>query len=122
MINQVKNVFNSKVCEISILVIVCCMILTNLTIQHYGNWTDIAVIASLIGGITLLFLLIWAIIKLITRKEVKEMQPKPRFIIESISRLLSLVWIYITLGLIPAVVLTTFFLWDGITNVKRIKW
>lgn len=95
------------------------MIATNLTNSYYGNWTDVAVIASLLGGITLVSLLIWATVKLITHKEVKEMPPKSRLIIESISRLLFLYWIYITVGLIPAIVWAAFILWDGITSVKR---
>lgn len=119
MRDQIKSIFNSKECEISILIIVCCLIATNLTNSYYGNWTDVAVIASLLGGITLVFLLTWATVKLITHKEVKEMPRKNRLIIESISRLLFLYWIYITVGLIPAIVWAAFVLCDGIKSVKR---
>ena len=95
------------------------MIATNITNSYYENWTDVAVIASLFGGITLVFLLIWATVKLINHKEVKEMPRKNRLVIESLSRLLFLYWIYITVGLIPAIVWAAFILWDGITSVKR---
>ena len=119
MRNQIKNIFNSKESEISILIIVCCMIANILANSYYGNRTHIAVIASLLGGITLVFILIWATVKLIAHKEVKEMPRKSRLIIESISRLLFLYWIYITVGLILAIVWAAFILWDGITSVKR---
>lgn len=119
MRNQIKNIFNSKESEISILIIVCCMIANNLANSYYGNRTHVAVIASLLGGITLVFILIWATVKLIANKEVMEMPRKCRLIIESISRLLFLYWIYITVGLIPAIVWAAFILCDGITSVKR---
>lgn len=121
MINQIRNIFNSKESEISILVIVCCMIATNLSIQRSGNWTDVAVIASIISGLILFFLLVWATIKLITRKQVKEMPRKPRLIVESLSRLLFLYWIYITMGLIPAIVWAAFVLWAGFTSVRQLR-
>ena len=95
------------------------MIANILANSYYGNRTHIAVIASLLGGITLVFILIWATVKLIAHKEVKEMPRKSRLIIESISRLLFLYWIYITVGLILAIVWAAFILWDGITSVKR---
>jgi len=95
------------------------MIANNLANSYYGNRTHVAVIASLLGGITLVFILIWVTVKLIANKEVMEMPRKCRLIIESISRLLFIYWIYITVGLIPAIVWAAFILCDGITCVKR---
>lgn len=80
MRNRLKNIFNSSVSEISMLVIVCCMITTNVSIKANGAWTDIAVGSSIVGGVVLFGLLIWATYKLIARKEVLALHYR-RFII-----------------------------------------
>lgn len=116
----IRNIFNSLQCEIAILVIVCCMIVTNLTFKSYGEWNDIAVVSSILGGFVLFSLLIWATVKLITQKEVRAMSDKPRLVIESISRLLFLYWIYIVSGPIFAIIWAVFVLWDGIRSVRQI--
>lgn len=119
MRNRIRNIFNSTECELSMLVIVCCMIMTNLSLKHYSEWTNIAVLATVIGGVALLGLLIWAALMLITKREVREMPIKSRLIIESICRLLFLYWIYIVSGPILAIVWATFILWDGIRSFKQ---
>ncbi len=96
------------------------MIATNLSIFHNGDWTKVAVIASIVGGIVLVYLLVWATIKIVNRKEVSEMSERPRFIIETTSRLLFLYWIYITAGPIPTIIWTVFILWDGFRSLKQL--
>lgn len=120
MRDQIKSIFNSKASELSILLIVCCMIVITLTKQQHGEWTGVAAAASLIGGIVLISLLAWATIMIITKKKVIEMPIKSRLIIESISRLLLLYWIYITMGLIAAAVWSVFILWDGVRSIREV--
>lgn len=120
MRNRIKNIFNSSVCELSMLVIVCCMIVTNLSLKHYNGWTGIAVAATVIGGVVLFSFLVRATLMLITKKKVKEMPIKSRLIFESISRLLFLYWIYIVAGPIFAIIWAAFMLWDGIRSFKQL--
>lgn len=116
----IRNIFNSSLCEVSILVIVCCMIVTNLSFKSYGGWNDIAVVSSILGGFVLLSLLIWATVKLITKKEVRAMSDKSRIVIESISRLLFLFWIYITTGPIFTIIWAVFVICDGFRSIKQL--
>lgn len=120
MKNQLKNIFNSPVCEISFFIIVCSMVVTNTSIKANEVWTDIAVASVLGGGIVLFGLLIWATYKLIARKEVKEMSPKPRLILESCSRLLLVYWIYITIGQLFALIWAVLIIWDGVRSIRAV--
>ena len=95
------------------------MIVTNRSIMCYDKWTDISVLASIVGGLVLLYLLAWATFKLIAKKEVGEMPIKSRFIVESISRLLFMYWIYTTVGPILAIIWGVFIVWDGIRSIKQ---
>lgn len=118
MKNQLKNIFNSYASEISMLVIVCCMIATNVSLKESGVWTDVAVVSSLVGGIVLSGLLIWATYQLIARKEVMEMPVKPRIIIESCSRILFVCWLYITVSPLFALIWVPFIIWDSVRSVR----
>lgn len=119
MRNQIKNVFNSAVSEVSILVIICCLIITALAMDPSGEWSSLAAGASIVGGVALVFLLSWATYKLITKKEVNEMPLKSRLIVETISRLLFMYWLYITLGLIPAIIWALFVIWDSVRSFRQ---
>lgn len=116
----IRNIFNSLQCEIAILVIVCCMIVTNLSYKYNGEWNDIAVVSSILGGLILFSLIIWITVRLINKKEIRAMSDKPRLVIETISRLLFLYWIYITAGPVFAMIWAVFVLWDGIRSVRQI--
>lgn len=118
----IRNIFNSLQCEISILLILCCMIVTTISFKSGGEWNDIAVASSILGGFLLLGLLIWITVKLIARKEVRAMSDRPRIVIESISRLMFLYWIYITMSLIFAIIWAAFVVWDGIRSVRQITY
>lgn len=122
MRERIRNIFNSRQCELSILIIVCFMIATNLSFKSYGGWNDIAVVSSILGVLVLLSLITWATVKLITKKEVRAMSDKPRIVLESISRLLFLYWIYITVGTIFAIIWAMFILWDGFRSVKQLSY
>lgn len=118
MRNRLKNIFNSSVSEISMLVIVCCMITTNVSIKANGAWTDIAVGSSIVGGVVLFGLLIWATYKLIARKEVNEMPAKPRIVVETCSRILFGYWLYITAGLLFAMIWVAIMVWDSAISIR----
>lgn len=98
------------------------MIVTTISFKSGGEWNDIAVASSILGGFLLLGLLIWITVKLIARKEVRAMSDRPRIVIESISRLMFLYWIYITVGPIFAIIWAAFVLWDGIRSVRQITY
>ncbi len=119
MRNQIRNIFNSTLSEVSMLVIICCLISMNLSIELYGKWNIIEVVSIIIGALVLFSLLAWTTVMLFSKKEVKEMPIKPRIIIESISRLLFLYWLYITADLIAAIIWAALILWDGIISIKQ---
>lgn len=119
MNNQIRNIFNSTASEVSILAIICCLISMSLSIESYGKWNIIAVVSTIIGALVLLWLLVWATIMLFSKKEVIEMPTKPRLIVESISRLLFLYWLYVTVGLLAAIIWWVLILWDGIRSIKE---
>ncbi len=121
MRNQIRTIFNSATCELSILLIIGSMIVTKLSMDHHNGWNDLAVVASSIGGVVLVFIIGWITVKLITKAEVDEMPIKSRLVIESISRLLFLYWILITFNLIPALIWGVLILWDGIRSVKQVS-
>lgn len=120
MRNRIKNVFNSTVSEVAMLVIVCCLVVTTLPDGFGGAWNNMAVIAGIVGAAVFVGLLIWATVKLAAQKEVREMPVKARVIIESVSRLLLLYWFYIVGGPIIAAVWAVFILWDGSRTVKQL--
>ena len=119
MNNQIRNIFNSIASEVSILAIICCLISMSLSIEFYGKWNTISVVSTIIGALVLLWLLVWATVMLFSKKEVKEMPTKPRLIVETIGRLLFLYWLYITVGLIVAIIWGVLILWDGIRSIKE---
>lgn len=120
MRNLIRNISNSSVCEISILVIISCLISFNLSIDYNGKWNTIAVISVISGAVVLFGLLTWATVMLITGKEVREMSLKPRIIIETVSSLLFLNWLYIAAGAIAAIIWGMFVVWDVIRNIRQI--
>ncbi len=120
MRNQIRTIFNSATCELSILLIIGSMIVTKLSKDHHNGWNDLAVVASCIGVVVLVFLIVWITVKLITKAEAHEMPIKSRLVIESISRLLFLYWIFITFNLIPAIIWAVIILWDGFRSVKQV--
>lgn len=119
MRNQIKNVFNSYISELSMLVIVCCMVAINLSFSINGSWTSVGVAASIVSGIVLLFLLIWATYMIVKRRDVKEMPVKPRLIVENCSRILLIYWLYLTGGVVIALIWAAFIIWDGIKSIKE---
>ena len=48
------------------------------------------------------------------------MPTKPRLIVESISRLLCLYWLYVTVGLLAAIIWGVLILWDGIRSISEV--
>ena len=83
MRNQIKNVFNSTISEISMLMIVLCLVLISLSVK----------MAGLAAGVILGGWLSWATYKLVTRKPVVEMDVKSRLIAESCSCFLIFCWL-----------------------------
>ncbi len=122
MRDRIIRIFNSTASEVAILVIVCCLIVITLTNEAYGKWNDAAVIAALLAGVVLVSLLLWATIMLITKKEVKEMAPKPRIVIENVSRLLWLYWAFLVFNPIVALIWAAFIIWDGVRSVRQTVW
>lgn len=88
--------------------------------MFYDKWNIIAMGSTIIGTLILFCLLAWATIMLVSKKEVREMPTKHRLIVETISRLLFLYWLFITVGLIAAIIWGVVILWDGIRSIKEI--
>lgn len=122
MRNQIHNVFNSAYSEISMFLIVCCMIATTVSNNVAGGvWTDLGVASGIVGAVILVALLVWATVMLATKRQVKEMAPRPRVVLESCSRLLLLYWLCIASSPVMALIFLPFILWDGIRSV-RLAW
>lgn len=121
MVNRLKNIFNSYVAEISILVIICCMIATSIPMKYEGGWTGMAVAAALTGGAVTLALLIWATYMLISNKEAREMPAKSRLIVEACSSLLMMYWIYLVYSLTIALIWLPLFLWVLWTDLRSTR-
>ena len=119
MNSQIRNIFNSTASEVSILAIIGCLISMSLSIESYGNWNIITTVSTIIGFLILLCLLVWATTVLVSKKEVREMPTKPRLIVETISRLLFLYWLYISTGVTVAIIWSVLILWDGIRSIKK---
>ena len=92
MRNQIKNVFNSTISEISMLMIVLCLVLISLSVKM-GGVPVVEVGAGLAAGVILVGWLSWATYKLATRKPVAEMDVKSRLIAESCSCFLIFCWL-----------------------------
>lgn len=92
----------------------------SLSIEFYDKWNIFAVMSTIIGALILFGFLVWATIILLSKKEVREMPTKSRLIIETISRLLFLYWLYITAGLIVAIIWGVLILCAGIRSIKEI--
>ncbi len=118
MKEQVKNVFNSAPCEIAMLLILCSMIVTTLALKADGAWTAVSVATTVVGTVVCVWLLVWAIYRLIKRIPVKEMAPKPRFVVETCSWILLLYWFYIAASWIVALIWLPFVLWAVIRSAK----
>ncbi len=119
MINRIKNIFNSAVCEFSMLIIACSLIIHAMSFRVNNLWTDIATISILIGGAALFSILIWATYMLISQKTAREMNPKPRFIIESCNTLLFICWLFIIEAPVFALIMSSFFIWNWIWSMKQ---
>lgn len=119
MNNQIRNILNSTASAVSILAIICCLISMSLSIESYGKWNIITMGSTIIGSLILFCLLAWATVMLVSKKEVREMSTKPRLIVETISRLLFLYWLYLTAGLIGAIIWGVLIFWDGIRSIKE---
>ena len=120
MRNRIKNLANSHATMSAMLVIVCCMLLTAVQLKLFGEWTGLAVAGSLVGGITLFAWLAWSTYVLCAGKTVREMQPKPRFFMETLIYILTLGWVYAIRGswliLIPFVCLFAWYLYAEFRN------
>lgn len=95
MFNQIKNLFNNSVSEYSMMAIVCCMLGNAVSLSFSKEWTASAVAFSLAGGIVLVSWLVWGCYVLISKKRLVEMRPRKRLIVETISYVLLLIWVYV---------------------------
>ncbi|MCM1076037.1 MAG: hypothetical protein NC411_01595 [Bacteroides sp.] len=95
MYNQLKNVFNSRVSEYSMMLIVCCLLGNALSLSYSNEWTAIAVAFSLLGGVVLASWLIWGSYVLILKKKLKALTNQQRVWVETFSLVLMLIWVYI---------------------------
>lgn len=118
MTNRLKMIGNSAITETAILIIICCMCATNISLKDVGSWNDVAVAASLVGGLVLFALLIWATYIIMTKRIITEMHPKARIIIEIVSSLLFSYWLYITASPIVALIWITIFVLGEIRSFK----
>lgn len=96
MRNKLKILFNSVASMVAMLIIVCCMNIVAMPETH----PDMEVVMALAAGASFITWMLWATYVLLRNKEVKEMPPKSRFVMEVAICLLFGFWIYMKASLL----------------------
>lgn len=104
MINRIKLIGNSAFSIIAILIISCSMCTTAWSLKYYSEWNNTAITATLIGGIVLFAWLIWAAYVFCKKCVVKELEPKSRIIVQMLSGVLFMCWLYIIASPVVALI------------------
>lgn len=118
MIIRLKLIGNSAFTIISMLIISCSMCASTWSLKLYSEWTNLAIAATVIGGLVLFSWLIWAINALCKRIPIKEMHPKSRTVIEMLSGVLFGVWLYMVASPIVAIIWFIILVWGEIHFIK----
>ncbi len=117
MRNQLKNLFNSKYSELSMLAIIMCLVIIALS-KKLGGVMAIEVAAGLAAGIILVVWLAWSVYVLATRMQVTEMEVRSRLITESCSCFLILCWLALSNTPVIALVWAPFCLFTLYRSIK----
>lgn len=115
---KIRSIITSTPGQVSLFIIICCMLVSTLSIKHNGGWDDTSTTSAIIGGATLLSILGWSAYKLITKSEIKKMPLIPHIIIWSISVILFIYWNYIAVGLLDCIIWGIITIWYGIRQFK----
>lgn len=120
--NRFKVLFNNAVSEISIFLIICCMLGYTIPLRLYGEWTMVAKIFTFAGAAILFAWITWIVYMFISKKQVNEMKPKWMLTVETLSRILLLTWLYVTSSSIAAVILFgILFAWQEYKLISDIR-
>lgn len=111
--NLIKNLGNSPVTEFTINILICCWVTVTVSLKLDGKWTVIPIIAGYVSGIVLIFLIIWTIYILTTKKVVNEMPVKSRRAIETCS------WVFMIYCLL--VNISPSLAWNGMIQIAWIS-
>ncbi len=101
------------------LLIMCCLIVTDSALSLAGRWNAIAVGSCVAGGLILLGLVVRIVVALVKDKELKTMSAKPLIIVDTCNSLLFLYWLYSVAGAMVAVVWLILMLWTAIRRIRR---
>lgn len=101
------------------LLMMCCLIVTDSALSIVGRWNAIAVGSCVAGGLILLGLVVRIMVALIKDKELEKMPAKPLIIVDTCNSLLFLYWLYSVVGAMVAVVWLILILWIAIHRIRR---
>ncbi len=94
-INNIKHIANSTVTEISQGSMICCLITCDVILVKYHAWTLGSYVSTLSACAIFIIWLLWVLYKTLFRKNIKEMPPKSRNVLEWVNATL-----FILLGVI----------------------
>ena len=112
---------NTAFSEVMIFFITCCLATMGAATKIANEFSQLALGAAIAGGTILFCWLAWMTYVLVTKKDVVEMEPKPRVALESCSRLLGLVWIFLTFSPVWCGLPFAFLIiWDGYKAIRQL--
>ena len=90
--NNLKRLLNNAVSEVLMLVVVCCLVTETVSVQLNNEWTTLSIAANVACGAVMLVWLVWATYMLCSGREIKEMRPASRRVVECCSAVLFVYW------------------------------
>lgn len=121
MRDKIKQICNSVVFESTLLLTVCLILATSLSVKYAGGWTPLSW-GLAIGASCILFAgLVWGAHVYFTEKTVKQMQPIPMLLIETCSRVLILYWLYVVSTPRAVVIWAILFIMQEYKLIKDIR-
>lgn len=96
MTNKIRMIGNSSITEIAMLIIICCMCATTMSLKDSGAWDAVSITASLTGGLIVVALLIWATYVMLSGRTLKPMPRKPKLIVDCVSGALFVYWLFVS--------------------------
>lgn len=120
MKQRLRNICDSPICVLSLLVSLCCIIMSELATNFYGEGNHLASTSRFIGIAILCSLTVWIIFMLTTKRKAKEMSGRLLLILRSINQILFLCMIYLQWGVLDTVIWAGVLTFDEISRRRQI--
>ena len=121
MRNRLFAAANTAFSEVLIFFFVCCLATMAAATKIANEFSQLDLGAAIVGGTILFCWLVWMTYVLVSKKEVVEMEPKRRVTLETCSRLLGVVWIFLTFSPVwCALPFALLIIWDGYRSIRQL--